>query len=290
MKDVVTLLSLLLLMLHLGACADRSAVQGEITSGNTDAIVGGETAEASDLRTETTVLILTKSDTGQEGICAGTMIQPDIVLTAAHCISNPESMQVVFGLAPIKQAADKIIRVKNYIIHGNFNRDGEVRNDIALLQIQERSPHSSVANVPWTKTKTITPLTSDTSLDVYGYGIDSGKLKKGKLNTKSTGVLRTTRLQIVKQSKNGDVFFASQSKGHGICAGDSGGPAFLGNSNVIIGITSRAITDDPSKPELADNDVCNYESVFTNVLSYKTWIINSVQWLRNSEKKSLHKL
>lgn len=272
-------LAALLVLLNLSACSGPAPLQGEVTTSNLDKsqnIVGGEDVDPSDEHIEHTVLITGKYETGETFTCTGTLIDSDIILTAAHCVGEPDSMKVVFGENPVQEGAVSITKVKNVLRHKKYNKTENIRNDIALLQVGEMVPQNfAPAILPWNSPQALDNIDKIT---VYGYGTTSGLVENGKLANKGVGVLRTTVLNVTTQSKSRDVFFANQREGKGICAGDSGGPAFV-KDNVVLGVISRAITDDPQHPEAADNDVCNFESVFTNVKYYKTWILSGIETL-----------
>lgn len=269
-----------LLLLSLSACSDRAPLQGEIPVTPADkstGIVGGFEATATDKHIQHTVLITGKYPDGRFYNCTGTLIEKDIILTAAHCVGEPDSIKVTFGNNPVRSGAIEILKAKRVLPHDKFDRSKEERNDIALIQMESDAPENfTPATLPWNSQRKVD---SFKSVRVYGYGIISGVVQGGLLDNKTAGVLRTTRLKLIDGSTAPDIFTTDQRGGHGICSGDSGGPAFI-YGDVLVGVSSRGITDDPEEPQNADNDLCNYESIFTRVDHYKTWILDGVKALR----------
>lgn len=284
MKHILTLL---VLLLNLSACSERAPQLGEVAANpleKSTGIVGGTTAEPSDEHIEHTVLITGKYENGNFFNCSGTVIDEDIILTAAHCIGVKDTMKITFGESPIHEGAIDIMKVKAVLPHTEYEKetkDSPIRNDIALIQMDGPSPDNfAPAVLPWKSRERVTTFSK---VIVYGYGITSGVVKNGKLNTKTAGVLRTTQLNILKDVVAEDIFAANQREGKGICSGDSGGPAFI-RGNVVVGVISRGLTDDPDHPQYADDDLCNYESIFTRVAYYKTWIEDGIAFLHSEQK------
>lgn len=277
------ILATLLVMLNLIACSEqRAPMQGEVSDHDlkkSTKIVGGEDVDPSDEHVEFVVMIMGKYETGEPYVCTGTLIDYDLVLTAAHCIGMKDTMQITFGESPVHDGPVQVNTVKETLKHDRFNKTEEIRNDIGLIQMNDAAPENfEPAILPWKSKKSIH---RSKDFNVYGFGVTSGIVRDGKLNTKTVGVMRTTSLTADRESEKSDVFYAKQTQGKGICSGDSGGPAFM-EKNILIGVISRGITDDPANPQAADNDICNYESVFTNVRYYQTWITEGIEKLHQA--------
>jgi secreted trypsin-like serine protease len=277
----------LLILLSLAACAERTAVQqGEILNPNSEdrGIVGGTSVAPLSKDAERTVLIIGKVK-NKSSLCTGTMIADDVVLTAAHCVTDPKTIKIVFGTDPTHTGAVKITKLKSFVKHKKYNPNDVVRHDIALIQIENQKPANyKIARLPWDAPQAQSIFKITTPFKVMGYGTNSGFPVKNKGDLRGSGSLRTTELSIAKFSPTQDVFYADQTKGHAVCSGDSGGPAFI-DDETVVGIVSYNVTDDPGNPELADDDVCNYQSVFTNVIQYKNWILGGLKAIKDLEKE-----
>ncbi len=283
MKHVITLM----ILLSLAACAEQfKQPVGEImTSTNDDqGIVGGRNVELLSEDAGKAVLIIGKLK-DKSYLCTGSMIADDIVLTAAHCLGDPKNIKIVFGADPVNMGAEQITKLKTFVIHKNYNPKLIIRNDIALIQTEEKKPKNyQIARLPWEAQNLSNIFKIKTSFTVMGYGTITGLPTKDKTDLRGSGTLRKTELNLTKFSLSQDVFYADQSQGRAVCFGDSGGPAFV-DANTIVGMVSYNIIDDPSRPDTADEDVCNYQSVFTNIMRYKTWILGGIKSIRNLQIK-----
>ena len=277
----------LMAALGLAACADSHLQQSQVVTSAEDAgIVGGAEAKMEDPHADFVVMIRGKYADGRNYICTGSVIDKDIILTAAHCIGEQDSMQIIFGADPLKTGATQLAKVKDLYKHDHYNKYSQVRNDIALIQLDEEiPPYFEMAELPWRAEKKLRPLKWGDKIKTYGFGVTSGVLKNGKVDSRTVGVLRLVNLNFLELSHDKDAFFVDQTHDKGICSGDSGGPAFRYN-NVTVGITSYAITDDPQALEASDDDVCNFKSVFTNVIYYKDWIIKGIAILHAKKAAS----
>ncbi|MBO9665499.1 MAG: trypsin-like serine protease [Bdellovibrio sp.] len=256
----------LLSAMALAACAPNSNNNVANTQG--EQIVGGDKVErGSDVIRSTVALY----DTKEHALCSGTLIAPDLVLTAGHCVGADPSKMIVFFSNEVKGAAKKDMRAvvaarvhKDYAPKKTYNTA-----DIAIVKFaggmaEGYAPAKFLADAYL--------LQNDAQVVVAGFGLNwTWVVKKG------AGTLRTTTLKIADAKFSPTEISLDQSVKRGICSGDSGGPAYLRvNGQLYIwGVASRG--DSLPLPLTPD---CFIFSVFTRADAYGDWIADTMAALR----------
>lgn len=226
-------------LLSLVACAS-DADPDEDTDTATGAILGG---------TET----FDRPEVGKlhhgNAYCTATLIRPNVVLSAAHCVTgSPKGeAQTDYSFTIQTSPADKqrfaIDLVYSVPVAADF--DGSQRwreKDIALLRLTTPVPArlAAPANVatrqPW----------PGAVLALYGYGCTERATRTGG-GTKRKKTMTYSLLRSFGWSQTQDV-----------CPGDSGGPLFDVFDNAVIGTTSGFVNGDDRWGDIpANHDLVN---------------------------------
>ena len=229
-------------------------------------IVGGQDAVAHEFPFQASI----QYKTG-EHFCGGSLIRPNWVLTAAHCMDIPkERMQVVMGLHDrTKTEGAETFEVADIIIHHKYS--SALEYDIALIELKGNSKLTPIAlNETELRISPVKPA----MVWVSGWGM----LRGGGI--KLPTILQKVELPLVTHEEcNAPASYDGEVKDHMICAGfkqggkdscqcDSGGPLFLKTENgfSLVGIVSFG--DGCARP--------NKYGVYSKVNYFTSWVAQQI--------------
>ena len=165
--------------------------------------------------------------------CSGTLISPTVFLTAAHCGEDGERVGVTFD--PAYEAGDKVY-------YGTFQADplypgpSSDSHDIAVVVLDRAVKNVQSARLP--TAGSLSGLSSTQQFTSVGYGAYEVTNEPGghrylydDVRMVATGTLNATNKTWLRISMN-----PSTGNG-GTCYGDSGGPNFLGTTDIVAATT-----------------------------------------------------
>ena len=247
-----------------------------ILDGGHEFIIGGTTVTATDKLTKSVVgLILDMGNRGQ-ALCSASIIASDLLVTAAHCVTDdngqtvdPASLFIVFG-TDIKTST-KVIHATGAQVPsqwGGAYAAGTDQHDIALVHFTTALP---AGYAPATLLGRSHALTAGDSVTLVGYGINMMNAAGGD----GAGVLRKVNVKVQSGTFAQTEILLDQTTRKGACHGDSGGPAYYSVKGVakLWGVTNRGYPDDGP-------DDCAHQSVYTNIGAYASWISTTATQLR----------
>lgn len=170
------------------------------------------------------------------GLCTGTLITPDWILTAAHCIQGVSvgSVRVLFGTVNINQSTGVSRSVSAVYPHPLFSQNALGKRDIGLIKLA--APVTDVAPIPVNLVKEKAPVGIEVTM--VGFGA-TGTGGGGSIGIEYI-VQQTSVACNAFSGSNDDLLCFSQVSGKGKCQGDSGGPSFAMVDGRVtqVGITS----------------------------------------------------
>jgi secreted trypsin-like serine protease len=199
--------------------------------------------------------------------CTGVLVQPRVVLTAAHCYQNINVVALdAVNFQDLQHA--EIIGVRKVAVNPLWTQ-GVIGNDIAVLVLRQDAGVAPIALA------TQADLAGAGATTLVGFGNSDTKSTKGFGTQREVTVdilhLRRTPqddLDAVEHTLGfeSDREFVAGGGGYDSCNGDSGGPAYIsvGSSRKVAGLTSRGT--------LTATSLCGEGGIYTRVDTQRAFI------------------
>jgi trypsin len=184
-------------------------------------------------------------DGGLFGICSGTLIAPDVFLTAAHCVAFLPGLGISDAFVSFDSVVDpttSILHHGTYTFDPAFAGPGSDAHDIAVVVLDEPVSGITPAQLPAAglldSMKASHALASQ-RFTAVGYGCVRNDKTGGPHSLDCDDNERRVADQgFHSLQKPWLLLNMNPSTGSGgTCFGDSGGPHFLGDSSVVVAIT-----------------------------------------------------
>ncbi len=196
-------------------------------------IVGGQDADIEDFP----YTVALRFASNGEQFCGGTLVAPDKVVTAAHCVApqDPEDLEVISGRTELSSNEGTVSDVSDIWVHPNNGTDG-ANYDVAVLTLADRVEQET-ARLATPNDKAYRP---DTEATVLGWGRTSE-------GGESADHLQQVQVPITTDKYCSNAYGDSYRKsgmfcagldegGKDACQGDSGGPIVVGRT--LLGVVS----------------------------------------------------
>ncbi|CAF0764422.1 unnamed protein product [Brachionus calyciflorus] len=221
-------------------------------------------------------------NSGYYHYCAGSIISPQYVITAAHCIADHKNRSyVVFvGINDLndKNNSKNPYYIKEFKIHSSFDKN--LNSDIALLKLNQSIQFSKKISPICLPSNKNGSFLYGKSVVVIGWGSTNGFAAQNFLsNTLLQAVLQIKNYQIGSQCKGFDErnycaldTDSTDKKFSNICFGDSGGSLmhFSNGMWYLYGISSFIFGN-------VDTKQC-----FNYIPSFYTIVPNFLDWIKTN--------
>jgi hypothetical protein len=194
--------------------------------------------------------------------CSGTMLSPTIMLTAGHCTSSNgiTNLNTWVKTTPTISFADALPGETTFPLYLNNPAHGWVKGvaiphpqfddfsqfpliyDVGVIVLDQALSLSQFGTLP-PEGFLATVKASDNQFTVVGYGVQ-GFIKPfaRRIYSRYRGTVRLIELNSAFDGGQTAKFTNNPGIGGGTCFGDSGGPIFFGNTNIITATVSFGIT------------------------------------------------
>lgn len=230
-------------------------------------VVGGNPAEAGEYGWQ--VALVSHGSPPRSGqFCGGSLIAPDVVLTAAHCVSGarPADIDVFAGQHDLRQSGE-IIRAASIVVHPSYSPRRSTA-DVAVIHLATPSTQGTVGRLIGAGQTGLWQPGDMAWVTGWGATSEGGN---------GSNVLLEAEVPIVSDADCAAAYGSDLVPQHHLCAGflgeggvdtcqgDSGGPMMVPNARgrlLIVGLTSWGIGC--ARPD--------FPGVYSEVARYLDWI------------------
>jgi trypsin len=205
--------------------------------------------------------------------CGGALIQKNVVITAAHCVQEEkDTIRVLLGTNDAKDS-NPTVKVKGIISHPDYDAEGGLLNDIAVLILEDYDPKQfggPVGTIPLSRDDEAPETLGQSTVIGWGNTSSHGVLFADQLRQATIPTISIEECQSHYSGVNNTQICAglAQTGGLDSCQGDSGGPLVVqtnGNPHLAGVVSWGEGCAQKEKP-----------GVYTRVSKFATWIETSV--------------
>lgn len=184
--------------------------------------------------------------------CSGTLLSPTVFLTAGHCTEAPAAHAEIWFAADVESGIPKNgypykgdVGGTTYT-HPDYNPNAFFYRDLGIVVLDHKVNMLEYGTLPELnyfdqfKTSRGTQPVEFTSV---GYGLqeafpDAASWKESSLRIRMVAYPHLIQINVPGFTGDFSLLLSNNAYTGGTCFGDSGGPNFIGDSNIVGGVTS----------------------------------------------------
>ncbi len=188
--------------------------------------------------------------------CSGTLLSPTVLLTAGHCTDGAQGGRVWFEADVRDRVATGYpfggptsVEFCEIHTHPRFGEGSFVLHDVGVVKLCSpviRATYGALPEVNQLDALKTRRGTQNVTFTAVGYGLqksfpDAASYKDQALRLRMVATPHLLQINVPGFTGDFSMLLSNNAATGGTCFGDSGGPNFLGGSNVVAGVTSFGI-------------------------------------------------
>jgi secreted trypsin-like serine protease len=187
--------------------------------------------------------------------CSGTLLSPTVFLTAGHCTEAPAAHVEIWFDADVQNG----VPANGYpntgdvggtpYTHPDYNPNAFFVRDVGVVVLDTPMNMSEYGALPARDQLDALKTrrgTQDVTFTAVGYGLqmafpDAAAWKEHNVKIRMVAHPKLNQINVPGFTGDFSLLLSNNASTGGTCFGDSGGPNFLGRSNVVAGVTSFGI-------------------------------------------------
>ena len=192
-------------------------------------------------------LMVAEIDGEPQWRCSGTLISPTVYLTAGHCTFGADNVQLWFD-DDVRDAAAHGYPTTGEVTgtpyaHPQYDDNAFYLYDLGVVVLDEPVYLDEYGALPTlNQLDALKTNKKGVTFTAVGYGLQKSfpDAASWKTQAERLRMVSYPKLNQINTGFTGDASLLLSNNAHtgGTCSGDSGGPNFLGSTNVIAGVTS----------------------------------------------------
>lgn len=192
-----------------------------------------------------------------QGTCSGSVLAPNVVITAAHCVHQLGGVSVFYRLGG---GVETLIHAQDIAIHPKFIKTIRLHDensvDLALIRTINPMPTRSVRRLA-----SVPPKVGDI-VEIMGFGRTTGAKGEEKNIYAMDKIDDFRSLDLIITRQKGESFLLQTDGNRGACIGDSGGPVYFQRRNAAVIVATQG------KGEM----MCGQNTMVVALAPYRDWI------------------